>query len=215
MDERELFFDVANSRARPLSLYRNLQLQLQGLRSGSGDTSPESLGYLRFATPPYALPGVSGGWHGLAFGLDMGTPGALAGKVGLTATLLVAWADDSGAGGAPFVAFAGLQLPGTGSGGDLFSLQTVLKLSVGTLQLLYSAQSQGFLLVMNDIALKFLGLLKIPPNGSTSFLLFGNPEAASATGLGWYAIYNQDQPKPQQLAADQSRRLDDATAKGL
>ena len=101
--------------------------------------------------------------------------------------------------GTSFQALVGLQLPGTGPAGELFSLQTVLKLSIGVVRLLYNQDQRSFLLLMNEIAIKFLGLLKIPPNGATSFFLFGNPEATDPTGLGWYAIYNQDAPKPQKL----------------
>ena len=50
----------------------------------------------------------------------------------------------------------------------------------------------GFLLVLNQIALKLLGLLQIPPSGNTAFLLFGDPDAADSTGLGWFAMYKQD-----------------------
>jgi hypothetical protein len=33
-------------------------------------------------------------------------------------------------------------------------------------------------------------MLKIPPDGSTLFYLFGNPNAGGkASGLGWYAMY--------------------------
>jgi hypothetical protein len=86
-------------------------------------------------------------------------------------------------------------LPGAGSGGDLFSLQSVLKLSIGVVQLFYNAGQKSFLLLLNEIALKFLGLLKVPPNGATAFFLFGNSDADSSTGLGWYAIYNQAKAK--------------------
>ena len=113
--------------------------------------------------------------------------------------MLLAWADGSGAGSqaSSFNAFVGIQLPGTGSGGSLFSLQTVLKLSIGLIQLLYKAPGAdpktdpgGFMLVLNQIALKFLGLLKLPPSGNTAFLLFGDPNATKAD-LGWFAVYNK------------------------
>lgn len=197
MEEQELFFSVADSQARTDSLFRNLQLELRGLISGDDTSAPGSLGYLTVATP-YGLQGVAERrWHGLAFRVNLGTPGALAGKINLSSTLLIAWADDSGApdsdGG--LAASVGIQLPGTGPAGELFSLQSVLKLSVGVIRLLYNAEQRSFLLLMNEIALKFLGVLKLPPNGSTSFFLFGNPTATDPTGLGWYAVYNQDAPK--------------------
>lgn len=196
--ESELSFNIAASTPRANSLYRNFQLELLSLQSGDGKTSPSSLNYITVATP-YGLQGVDGGaWHGLRFKLNLGTPGALASKINLSSSLLVAWADESGGDGqaSDYKAVVGIELPGTGSKGDLFSLQSVIKLSIGVVQLFYNEQQQSFLLLLNEIALKLLGLLKIPPNGATAFFLFGNPKAADPTGLGWYAIYNQDQPKP-------------------
>ena len=213
--DSELTFNASGSHAREKSLYKSFQLELLGLVSGNAKaddqkkkSDPSSLGYLPVITQ-YKLRGVTsgaGGWHGLKFKLNLGTPGTLAGKVNLDSSLLVAWADDSGAGGvaasADFQALVGIELPGTGSGGDLFSLQTVIKLSIGAIQLLYTppvegdkSKTGGFLLVLNEIALKLFGLLKIPPSGNTAFLLFGNPEATDSTGLGWFAMYKQDSKK--------------------
>lgn len=197
MVESEISFNVANSNPREVSLYRNFQLELLGLQSGDSTTTPQSLSYLTVATQ-YGLQGVSGGkWHGLRFKVNLGTPGALASKINLNSTMLLAWSDTSGAaqGSTGYQATVGLQLPGAGSGGDVFSLQSVLKLSIGVVQLFYNDAQKSFLLLLNEIALKFLGLLRVPPSGATAFFLFGNPKADSSTGLGWYAIYNQEQKK--------------------
>jgi len=218
MVESEIAFNTSASHPRDESIFNSFQLELLGLISGdanaakSGDKSdPASLGYLPAVTQ-YNLRGVTsgaGGWHGLNFKLNLGTPGALAGKVNLDSSLLVAWADDSGA-SEGFAAFVGVQLPGAGTGGELFSLQTVIKLSVGLIQLMYVSPSTGgdgktgtggFLLVLNEIALKLLGLLKIPPSGNTAFLLFGDAEAADSAGLGWLAVYNQAKKKPAESRA--------------
>lgn len=195
--EREISFNTDASTPRENSLFLNFQLQLQGMQSGDGKSTPQSAGYVTVGTE-YALQGVAGGnWHGLQFTVNLGTPGALAGKINLNSSLLCAWADDSGAadGQSGYKALIAMLLPGAGgSGSDLFSLQTVLKLSVGVVQLYWNEDKKSYLLLMNEIALKFLGLLKIPPNGATAFFLFGGPQVSSPTGLGWYAIYNQDQP---------------------
>ncbi|MDH0343149.1 hypothetical protein [Chromobacterium haemolyticum] len=198
MLENELSFNPAASRSRAQGLYRDFQLELNGLLSGAADSTPAAKGFLAVATS-YGLQGVAErAWHGLSLRVNLGTLGALASKVNLNTTLLLAWADDSGAadGDAGYQAHVGMALPGAGPGGELFSLQTVIKLSIGAIRLLYNAEQKGYLLLLNEIALKFLGLLRIPPNGATSFFLFGNPDAETPTGLGWYAIYNQDQPPP-------------------
>jgi hypothetical protein len=203
MVESEISFNVTNSNPREVSLYRNFQLELLGLQSGDSTSTPQSLSYLTVATQ-YGLQGVSNGkWHGLRFKLNLGTPGALAGKINLNSTLLLAWSDTSGAtqGSAGYQALAGIQLPGAGAGGDVFSLQSVLKLSIGVVQLFYNDTEQSFLLLLNEIALKFLGLLRVPPSGATAFFLFGNPKADSSTGLGWYAIYNQEATNPPKIQA--------------
>jgi len=214
--ESEIAFntDPVSSHFRDQSLYKGFQLELQGLLSGDasadGDakSSPAGLGFAPVITE-YKLRDIgsgSGKWHGLKFKLNLGTPGNLAGKVNLNSSLLLAWADDSGAGGpspgqtvADTRAMVGIELPGAGVGGELFSLQTVIKLSIGLMQLTYTAPGTGhdanpggYLLVLNQIALKLLGLLKIPPSGNTAFLLFGNPEATDLSGLGWFAMYNKE-----------------------
>jgi hypothetical protein len=76
-------------------------------------------------------------------------------------------------------------------------LQTVLKLSIGQMVLTFDRSSNSFLLMLTEIALRFMGLLKIPPSGSSTFFLFGNPKnEGKPSGLGWYAMFNQLKPKP-------------------
>ena len=89
----------------------------------------------------------------------------------------------------------------TAGGAELISLENVLKLSFGQIRLTLDPgdknRAGGFLLMLTEIALKFLGLLKIPPSGSSSFYLFGNPApGAGPSSLGWYAQYAKDQPQP-------------------
>ncbi|MGD1066012.1 MAG: hypothetical protein ABR975_04285, partial [Vulcanimicrobiaceae bacterium] len=184
-------FDLGNSTLRPASLVNefNLQLTSYAAYDANGKTPP-SLGFLPVVA---MIPAgdLSSGWNGLTFQVDLGTPGELASKAGLTSSMLLAWSPSTGEG--PQVQ-VGLQLPGTAQGAPLISLQNVLKLSIGQVALSYTATADksryGFLLLLNEIAMIFLGLLKIPPNGATSFYLFGDPNGANA--LGWYAIYNNE-----------------------
>lgn len=198
----EMAFDMQTSTPRPNSLYTLFALTFEGLVTGEKGKAPKDLGYLDVITD-LRLTGVGEeAWFALRFRLNMGTPGQLAGDVGLASTLLTAWAPGAGGGsGDSYPASVNLALPGTGGGGKLISLQTVLSLSIGLLRLTYDAKAGSFLLMMTEIALKFLGLLKIPPNGSTSFYLFGNPGAGGKpSGLGWYAIYNNE-PKERAAAS--------------
>jgi len=162
-----------------------------GLVQGGTNATTTSLGFLPVIADASFTGVDSGQWTGIRYALSLGTPGALAGNVGLTAQLLTAWAVSS-TGSATYRAAIGVQLPGTGGGAKLISLQNVLKLSIGQLRLARDAKEQSFLLMLSEVALKFLGLLKIPPSGSTQFYLFGNPQSSGKpSGLGWYAMYKQ------------------------
>lgn len=188
----EVRFDTQTSTPRPGSLFVNFALGLQGLAQGATESSPESAGFLNVVTDA-TLTGVDGSkWYGLSYQLNMGTPGNLAGTVGLTSGLLTAWAPESPDAGR-YRAMLGIQLPGAGGGAKVISLQNVLRLSIGQIWLTYDRKKSSFLLMLTEIALKFMGLLKIPPSGSTLFYLFGNPRSdGKASGLGWYAQYRQD-----------------------
>ena len=191
-------FDLLSSTPRPLSIFTNFALGLQRLISGNKDSTPNSNSFAPLITDA-TLTGVEGGtWYGLEYQLNMGTPGNLAGSVGLTSGLLTAWAPKSGPDS--YAAIVGIRLPGTGGGAKLISLQTVLKLSIGQMVLTFDRSSNSFLLMLTEIALRFLGLLKIPPSGSSTFFLFGNPKnEGEPSGLGWYAMFNQLKPKDEPI----------------
>ncbi len=193
-----LSFNPSQSTARPQSLVASFGMELQQLiYKEQGD--PSQQGYLP-VMPDFQLAGVSGvPWYGLRFNLDLGSPGALAGKAGFNSDMLLAWSPQSRQDS--YQATVGISLPGAGGGTKLISLQNVLKLSFGNIRMAF-VKDKGFVLMLTDIALKFLGLLKIPPNGSTLFYLFGNPNLKAntgASGLGWYAMYKQKDQKKNSL----------------
>jgi hypothetical protein len=205
----EIRFDTARSTPRPGSLYLQFVLQLQSLVRGDAESSPSDQGYSPVISDARLSGTGDGDWFGLRYQLNLGTPGKLAGEIGLNAYLLTAWTANSPPGGQTpsYQGTLALALPGTGGGAKLLSLQTVLKLSIGQLRLTYDASATSFLLMFTEIALKFLGLLKIPPNGSTLFYLFGNPKGdGEPSGLGWYAKYQQDPPKLLARPADEEAR---------
>lgn len=191
-DYGTLRFDLDRSTVRPDSLVADLQLRLRELRVQLDDPAtppktPTQLGYLTVVTA-FPAARLGSAWNGLVFDLDLGTPGRLAASAGLTAQLLLAWSPgDQGRGGGAGVQ-VGLRLPGTAAGAQLMQLQNVLKLSIGQIQLAYDSQSRAYLLLLDQISLSILGLLKFPPNGTTSFSLFGGNNRES--GLAWYAMYN-------------------------
>ncbi|HEV7881029.1 hypothetical protein [Bradyrhizobium sp.] len=220
-DVAAVTFDASRSTPRKGSLYTDFALSLKGLLSGDDSSTanpqsdPSSLNYLNVPTNA-PLSGVGGSpWYALQFGVDLGSVGALASNAGLNASMIAAWAPSSQSPPVPgsqlttFNAMAGLQLPGVTAKSKLLSLEGVLALSIGDIRLTYAAPddkttTRYWVLWLSDIALKFLGLLKIPPNGAISFACFGNPDANGVpSALGWYAVYNQDKKKDgnSQLAA--------------
>jgi len=196
-DSQNIRFDIQSSTIRKNSLYQSFALEIDSLTTGNKETAPTKKGFLNIITD-LRLTGVDGeNWHGLKFRLNLGSPGELAGKVGLNAELLIAWSNQGGKDN-DYKINVGLHLPGTTNGASLISLQNVLKLSFGSIRLIYAKQSdqsdeRNFMLMLTGIAIKFLGLAKIPPNGNTLFYLFGNPESnGKSSGLGWYAKYSKE-----------------------
>lgn len=198
-DTASISFNVADSDARQNSLYPNFALELKGLIGGDAQNSAAARGYLRLQTDA-RLSGTVGSWYGLDCALNLGTPGALASAAGFVSSLALCWSPVavSGGGEPAYKVYLGLKLPGSGADAKLLSLQGVLKLSIGEMKLSYIEGQQAYMLVLYDIALKFLGLVQIPPlNGRTSFFLFGGPKGAAShvRELGWYAVYNVDPPQ--------------------
>jgi hypothetical protein len=212
-DVAAVTFDPSRSTSRKGSLYTDFALSLKGLLNGDDSSTanpqsdPASLNYLNVPTNA-PLSGVGGSqWYALQFGVDLGSVGALASNAGLNAGMIAAWAPSSQSPPVPgsqvttFNAMAGLRLPGVTAKSKLLSLEGVLALSIGDIRLTYAAPNDQtatryWVLWLSDIALKFLGLLKIPPNGAISFACFGNPAAnGTPSALGWYAVYNQDKKK--------------------
>jgi hypothetical protein len=179
------------SSPRPGSIYSQLHLGLESLQIATPGQTPKDFGFLDMIPDmPLGGPGTDR-WFGLRFKLNMGTPGALAGNLGLNSYLLVSWSPFS-QGDQSYQAGIGIALPGSSGGGKLLSLQTVLTLSIGQIRLTQvgADESKVFMLMFTDIALKFLGMLKLPPNGNTLFYLFGEPKTTDDKGsLGWYAMY--------------------------
>ena len=197
-------FDPVRSTRRDGSLASSLALKVDSLITGVKATPPSALGYVDVATP-LQLSGVSRDWYGLRLQVDFGTPGALAGAVGLTSYLLLSWSPPTADGAATQIG-CGLRLPGAGQGGSVLSLQGVMKLSIGPVALTQvpaaDGKGQAFMLVLSEIALQFLGFLKLPPNGAVAFYLFGDTSGAGGP-LGWTAIYKGQYPpsaKPQVTA---------------
>ncbi|HEY8096035.1 MAG TPA: hypothetical protein VIE65_08030 [Methylobacter sp.] len=199
-DTSSITFNVAESDPRDNSLYPNFALDIKGLIIGDAQSSPASKGFLRLQTDA-KITGTVGTWYALNCSLNMGSPGALASSVGFVSSMSLCWSPSAASNldseDPSYKVYLGLSLPGAGGDAKLLSLQGVLKLTIGEMKLSYIEGQQAYMMMLYDIALKFLGLVQIPPlNGRTSFFLFGGPKgsASKVSELGWYAVYNVAPP---------------------
>ncbi len=197
-DVTHISFDPSNSSLRPESLVHNFPIKLKGLLQGTSEQTPKKLGYLTVDNPLAETLGET--WYGLNYEISLGTLGALAADVGLTAHLLLAWSPNKDPQLNQQSVGVFIQLPGTRGVAPMFDLQDVLKLSMGDIQLAINHPATGenaYLLKISDIALKLLSL-KFPP-GTIGIYIFGNPAGNDGhSSLGWYAAYQDDHKKKKQ-----------------
>ncbi|WP_222165187.1 hypothetical protein [Edaphocola aurantiacus] len=188
----QITFDIPSSLPRRTSLYNHFPIKLTGMVSGDADNLPAKLNFIPIATPDVSSSGIpSGKWYGLIYDLNLGTPGALAGSAGFKSSMMIAWSVSDG------TIFTGIKLPGLSSQSKLLSLQGVLKLDIGTIKLLMAKTDDSanattaFLLMMNNITLKFLSKT-FPSGGNIDFYLFGDPDTTTQpSSLGWYGAYQK------------------------
>jgi hypothetical protein len=184
-DISQMSLDPGNSITRTNSLVKNFPLQLTAVISSDTSPTPASMGYLNvklFSLQQQQAAGTR--WYGLQFNLNMGTLGALTGALGFNTTFLALWTV-GGTGAA-----AALKLPGVNPQAPFFSLQGIIKLNIGSIELsLADGTNSTYLMKINNIALKLLAL-SFPPDGNVNFFVFGNPDGEDAPqSVGWYTGY--------------------------
>lgn len=194
LDTGTLAYDLAASTARDDSLFKGFGLQLKSFVNASGGGTPADYGFLP-VTSPLNLQVLDGAWFGVVFEVTLGGPGALASAAGFTSNLLLGWGPQTLAGAAEHAVFTGLSLPGAAPGAKLFSLQGIFKVGVGNISLLRQAIPGAtgqyyYCLRLDDIALKIFGIVKLPPDATIQFFLFGDPSGKGS--LAWYAAYVAD-----------------------
>ena len=101
------------------------QYPMKVLRLFSADHPPDAEGYGSLNCPPLVASGlsttVSKGWYGFEFAVQLGSMGALAPNVVLTADLLFAWTPQQPG------YFIGMKLPGMGPLTELVDIEGVIK----------------------------------------------------------------------------------------
>ncbi|HEX6229538.1 MAG TPA: hypothetical protein VFZ41_08790, partial [Solirubrobacterales bacterium] len=184
-DLSEISFDASSALTRRGSLPDRFPLRPRGMISSDVAKTPGELGFSPLIVPALDTAAPSAEWLGLRFDLDLGTPGALADAVGLTAGLALIWSPTR----RRIAVTAGLRLPGASSGTPGVSLMGVVDLRVHQQQLL--AVDGGYLLELTGITLSFFGKA-LPPEGTFAILLFGDPGRTEGPGpLGWYGAYHR------------------------
>lgn len=187
-DPFAMTFDASTSILRqPGSLVAQFPVQLKGFTSSNDKTTPTGAGYVAVALSQVSVAPVTPPWYGLVFNLNLGTLGTLAADVGLVATFAAVWSP----GGGTLRVFAGIHLPGLSGGQNQVSLMGVVKVAMHSVELVQ--QGGKFVLLLDGIALTFLGK-SLPPGGAFDFYLFGDPQGTpGANQLGWYGAYLKGQ----------------------
>lgn len=181
-DVSGLSFQQLASRPRPGSLCGSMPILPTRLLCGDAEHTIAEAGFA-----PLTGGGLDGGgWIGLYCACDLGTVGALADKAGLSAAVLLAWA--TGAAGKTGTGCAAIHLPGITAGG--LPIQGLLNLTAAHAALEYDQTARRFFLRLSDLAVRVLGVAKLPPEGKTDLLLFGAPDQAHG-GLCWYCAYRK------------------------
>jgi len=190
LDPNNLAYDLNSSSPRDKSLFQGFGLQLKSFINASAEQTPADYGFLP-VTSSLKLQSLEESWFGVVYNVTLGGPGALVSAAGFSSSLLVAWSPSTDAQATDRAVFLGLSLPGAAPGAQLFSLQGVFKVAVGSIALLRQAVPNGngdfYCLRLDDVGLKILGITKLPPDATIQFFLFGDPNNTGS--LGWYAAY--------------------------
>lgn len=195
LDATGVTLDPSSARPRAKSFPRHFPVTARALASSAVTPDPWKLGFMRMQLPSIDTAPLGSNWFGVLLDLNLGTPGALASVVDLTATVGLFWSPDSRN---PRV-MAGLKLPGSTGGRNELSLMGVLKLSIYSTQLLNA--DGAFLLKLTGMTLTLMGK-SLPPTGDFEFFLFGDPDPRSgSSSLGWYAAYRKPKPPAEEAAA--------------
>lgn len=189
-DAARIGFDLTLSYARPQSLFKKFPFRVTKLESSDGDRKATDQGYLPMITPDLKTVPLQTEWYGLYFALNLGSMGALAENAGFSAGVLSAWSPSPARASASLF----MQIPGTGSGKSVISLQSVLKLSLNRIELVEQTKDSGYYLIkLQNIGLSFLGK-KLPSVGSTYLTIFGSDDVTSDSNLAWFGSYYDPRP---------------------
>jgi hypothetical protein len=199
LDPSDVAFGSAT--ARPGSLANDFPVCPISMIADGDAAEPSDLGYMSVGVPGLEMTHLDSRWFGIVFDVDLGTPGALAGAVGFTASLAVVWSASTSA----EPVFVGLKMPGSSGASNELSLMGVLKLTIYQLQLLHA--DREFILKLTGMTLKVMGKT-LPPGATFDFFLFGDSAAAGGVpSLGWYGAYKRP---PDTAGDDDDAKLSNA-----
>lgn len=189
-------YDISQSQVRPNSLFNRFPMKIMSILQSDGRGSPADLGYLSVRTPrDFKALRLSKEWYAINFNLNLGSMGALAEKAGFAAGLILAWSPSESA----VRAEVQIQLPGTGGGKKLLSLQGVLKLSIQYFEFTATKRPETddlqYQLYFKNAGLSLVGM-KLPTAGVMDMVLAGDPyRQLDAGSLAWLAAYYREEKK--------------------
>ncbi|MDR0918814.1 MAG: hypothetical protein LBM93_06130 [Oscillospiraceae bacterium] len=159
-DYSKVSFDTANSICRDNSAIKAFNLiPISLIKSADG-----------FLQTAYSNSGkLSDMTGGIVYNLNLGTTGAASSNSPISIKMLIGFTSE----GKPVI---GVKLPG------VTAIEGVLSLTAEAVKLEY--KDNNFALFLPNIALKILGLLKLPTSGSLSAALY--------SGGGWFAVINNN-----------------------
>jgi len=193
-DASNLTLDMAQSEARPKSLYQNFPLEMKSFVQADAGTTPVDLGFMSVTSPlQQGMPSYP--WYGLEFTLGLGSLGGLAEQADFVASMIAAWNPTYDG---TYSVFTGLKIPGFSGSKKELSLEGPLNLKIQNLQFYAGEIDCGdgnpvinYVLRLQAIKLSFFSVT-MPPSGRTDFLLFGDPCSGKKSDmLGWYAVYDK------------------------
>ncbi|MGM0174586.1 hypothetical protein [Enterococcus sp. DIV0800] len=162
-----LNYDLEHSSARTNSLVQTFNLVPLKVHMGREIAK----GYHPIAVEKIDISEKASLCAGIECSVLLGGLGGLASDSVLTAKILLAWNPQG-------VGYIGIHLPGQ------TMIQRVIELSLGEVRLIRREGNKALTLLISQVALRLLGVLKLPANGSFGLALSGDQN-----GIGWFGAY--------------------------
>lgn len=189
---KDFSLNAGDSYRRVDSFYAKFPLTFQNFIFGTGAKLPAGYGFEPIQTT-LPLEPITGEWLGLKFKSNLGTPGLLASKGPFDAEILLAWSPQGVEADKKYRLYFGILLPGAAGNSKLLSIQSVLKLLVGGVELKYvkrKPESPGaYLFHLNNLNVRFFNKNLLSEKLDNTLFLFANNRVVERKNVGWLFSY--------------------------